>query len=79
MPRRRVNAVALAAQAMVEPGRPALLVFNDHVVRIRMRVMPLGRGGVGERIKVFDRNSRKVLLAKVEGRDLVSSEVKEGR
>lgn len=58
--------------ALVQPGRPASLMFEGEGFRITKRVFPLQRAGFGQMVKVFDPTARHVALARVEGKDAVS-------
>lgn len=64
---------------LVRPGQMALLVSDEPGMEIRLRVRPLGRAGIGERVKVFDPGTRRTFLARVKAANLVMSDLEEAR
>ena len=57
--------------ALVQPGRPASLLFEGEGFKITTRVLPLQRAGIGQMVRVFDPAARHVSLAQVEGKDVL--------
>ena len=64
---------------LVGPGRPASLLFNQNGLKISMRVMPLKRAALGETVAVLDLETRRKFLARVEGVDLLGSDLREAK
>lgn len=59
------------AARLVDRGKPATLLLEDTTMRISMPVICLDPGGLNQRIRVLDRQSRKVFLADVVGDHLL--------
>lgn len=69
---------------LVDPRRPASLIFEAQAIRIQMQVIPLRRAGLGETVRVLDPATRRVLVAQVAGEGLLeirgeSSQTKQGK
>jgi hypothetical protein len=69
---RNFSDVAVRQVALVQPGRPARMLFEGEGFKITTRVMPLQRAGMGQTVRVFDPAARQVSLAEVKGKDVVS-------
>jgi hypothetical protein len=60
-----------ASARLVDRGKPATLILEDTTMRISMPVICLEPGGLNQRIRVLDQQSRKVFLAEVAGDHLL--------
>ena len=81
MPISRVVAMQAARRpaALVTPGRPAMLICNGSGMKLRVRVRPLAQAGLGETVRVYDAETRRIFLAHVQAEDLVTSDMLEAR
>lgn len=57
--------------ALVDPRRPASLIFEAQAIRIQLQVIPLRKAGLGETVRVLDPVTRRVLVAQVAGEGLL--------
>jgi len=64
---------------LVRPGRLATLVLHDAGLRISMQVLALQRAGMGASVRVLDKVSRRIYLARVSGEDQVVAHLEEKR
>lgn len=64
---------------IVRPGRSVALICRQAGLEISMRVMPLQRASLGETVKVLDPQTQRKFLARVEGPDLVRSDLREAK
>ena len=65
--------------ALVSPGRSAILICQEPGMELRLRVRPLGRAEMGESVRVYDSDTRRIFLARVKAEDLVTSDLREAR
>jgi|SRR5579862_1021189 len=56
---------------LVAQGKPATLMLEDSTTRISLPVVCLGSGGLNERIRVMDKQSRRIYAAEVIGDQLL--------
>ncbi len=63
--------------SLVRPGRPASLRFDEAGMRITMPVYPLRRAAMGESVRVLDKASRRIYLARVSGENQVVAHLEE--
>ena len=61
---------------LVRPGRKARLLILSDGVRITLPVRPLGAGRLGKTVRVLDPGSHRVLVARVNGKDSLESDLK---
>lgn len=66
-------------KSLVRPGRKALMVITDGGMRISLPVLPLKRAGMDESVRVLDPVAHRMFSARVQGENLLQSDVEEGR
>ena len=60
---------------VIQAGTRVVLSLSNERMMLRMKVDALGSGGVGERIRVRDRESHKIYIAVVSGPGEVKGEL----